>query len=176
MIAETKDLATKYAKIVVTDAQGRYVIPEVPDANYKVWVRGEGLMDTAQVDARPGKQLDFKAEQAIPAQAAQLYPGMYWYAMLEIPAKSEIPGTGDKSNQTPDTTKMQEQWVDTVKKACRCGRTRWPIDQQFRRFELACNEHAELLFLRQKATNSATPITISTMPQSSRTEIGCLKE
>ena len=32
VIAETKDLPTKYAKIVVTDDQGRFVIPDLPDA------------------------------------------------------------------------------------------------------------------------------------------------
>src|SRR6202047_3435092 len=72
VIAETKDLPTKFAKVVVTDDQGRFVIPELPDANYKVWVRGYGLQDTAQVDARPGKLLDFKdAPAATPAAAAQ---------------------------------------------------------------------------------------------------------
>src|SRR4051812_23902332 len=30
VIAETTDLPTKYAKIVVTDDQGRYVIPDLP--------------------------------------------------------------------------------------------------------------------------------------------------
>src|ERR1700693_3448907 len=61
VIAETKDLPTKYAKIVVTDDQGRFVIPDLPDASYKVWVRGYGLQDTQQQETRPGKLLDFKA-------------------------------------------------------------------------------------------------------------------
>src|SRR5881396_3149122 len=43
VIAETTDLPTKYAKIVVTDDQGRYLIPDLPKANYNVWVRGYGL-------------------------------------------------------------------------------------------------------------------------------------
>ena len=34
VIAETKDLPTGYRKIVVTDDQGRYVIPDLPKANY----------------------------------------------------------------------------------------------------------------------------------------------
>ena len=38
VIAETTDLPTKYAKIVVTDDQGRYVLPDLPKANYTVWV------------------------------------------------------------------------------------------------------------------------------------------
>ena len=36
VIAETTDLATKYAKIVVTDDEGRYLLPDLPKANYMV--------------------------------------------------------------------------------------------------------------------------------------------
>jgi len=119
VIAETKDLPTKYAKVVVTDDQGRYLIPELPDATYKVWARGYGLADTAQVDTRPGKMVDLKASPAASAAAAaQLYPGMYWYAMLDIPKPEEFPGTGDKGNKMPETMKSQAQWMDTVKNAC----------------------------------------------------------
>src|SRR6516162_8067903 len=45
VIAETTELPTRYIKSVVTDEQGRYVIPELPVANYQVWVRGYGLVD-----------------------------------------------------------------------------------------------------------------------------------
>ena len=55
VIAETTDLPTKYAKIVVTDDQGRYLIPDLPKANYSVWVRGYGLVDSPKVQAAPGK-------------------------------------------------------------------------------------------------------------------------
>src|SRR6201994_156504 len=108
IIAETKDLPTKYAKIVVTDDQGRFVIPELPDVNYKVWVRGYGLTESAPVDAKPGKQVDFTVKPAASAAAdAQLYPGMYWYSLLDIPAPSEFPGTGPKGNKMPPTMKSQ---------------------------------------------------------------------
>ena len=46
VIAETTDLPTKFRKIVVTDDAGRYLLPELPKANYKVWVRGYGLVDS----------------------------------------------------------------------------------------------------------------------------------
>ena len=119
VIAETRDLPTKYAKIVVTDDQGRFVIPGLPDASYKVWVRGYGLTDSAPVNAGPGKQVDFKVQPAASAAAAaQLYPGMYWYSMLDIPPPQEFPGTGDKGNKMPETMKSQAQWVDTVKNMC----------------------------------------------------------
>ena len=61
VIAETTDLPTRYAKMVVTDDQGRYVVPDLPKAKYKVWVRGYGLVDSPKVDGEPGKQLDLKA-------------------------------------------------------------------------------------------------------------------
>ena len=61
VIAETHDLATRYAKMVVTDDQGRYVVPDLPQAHYKVWVRGYGLIDSPKVDADPGKEIDLTA-------------------------------------------------------------------------------------------------------------------
>src|SRR5262245_50485992 len=57
VIAETTDLPTKFTKIVVTDDQGRFVIPELPKANYSVWVRGYGLVDSQKVQSEPGKTL-----------------------------------------------------------------------------------------------------------------------
>ena len=47
-----------WSKIVVTDDQGRYVVPDLPEANYSVWVRGFGLVDSPKVQARPGRRLD----------------------------------------------------------------------------------------------------------------------
>src|SRR5437879_1507095 len=49
VIAETTDLPTKFAKIVVTDDRGRYLMPDLPKANYSVWVRGYGLVDSPKV-------------------------------------------------------------------------------------------------------------------------------
>src|SRR5262245_17808702 len=49
VIAETTDLPTKFAKIVVTDDQGRYVMPDLSKANYSLWVRGYGLVDSPKV-------------------------------------------------------------------------------------------------------------------------------
>ena len=61
VIAETTDLPTKFVKIVVTDDRGRYLVPELPKANYSVWVRGYGMVDSPKVKATPGKTLDLKA-------------------------------------------------------------------------------------------------------------------
>src|SRR5688572_18977395 len=58
VIAETTDLPTKFAKIVVTDDRGRFLMPDLPKASYQVWVRGYGLVDSAKTSTPPGKRLD----------------------------------------------------------------------------------------------------------------------
>src|SRR6266700_1735898 len=58
VIAETRDLPTRFTKAVVTDDQGRYVLPDLPKGKYKVWARGYGLVDSDKVDGEPGKQLN----------------------------------------------------------------------------------------------------------------------
>ncbi len=119
VIAETTDLPTKYAKVVVTDDKGRYLIPDLPKASYTVWVRGYGLVDSAKSTAEPGKRLNLKARVApSEKQAAEYYPGMYWYSMLNIPAKDQFPGTGEKGNGIAPVIKTQEAWVDAVKNSC----------------------------------------------------------
>src|SRR5215213_325422 len=79
VIAETTDLPTKFARMVVTDDQGRYVLPDLPQASYQVFVRGYGLVDSARVPAKPGQTLDLKAVIApSPREAAAIYPPNYW--------------------------------------------------------------------------------------------------
>ena len=96
VIAETTDLPTTFAKMVVTDDQGRYVIPDLPNAKYKVWVRGYGLVDSPKVDAEPGKPLNLTAVMAPnDAAAAAYYPAIYWYAMMKIPDGSQFGGKSD---------------------------------------------------------------------------------
>ena len=118
VIAETKDLATNYIKIVVTDDQGRYVVPDLPAANYSVWVRGYGLADSKPVTARPstGNNAPALALTAVAAkdkvEAAKVYPGDYWMSMLQPPARSAFPiGTG-QSQQT------LEGWMHSFKSSC----------------------------------------------------------
>ncbi|PYM59777.1 MAG: hypothetical protein DMD79_17015, partial [Candidatus Rokuibacteriota bacterium] len=99
VIAETTDLPTRFVKIVVTDDQGRYVIPDLPKAGYRVWVRGYGLVDSPTVQTAAGQIVNLTAVVApSPAAAAQYYPALYWYAMLKIPATGEFPGTGPDGN------------------------------------------------------------------------------
>src|SRR5438094_5463868 len=85
VIAETTELPTKLAKIVVTDDRGRFVVPDLPKANYNVWVRGYGLVDSPKVQTAPGKLLNLKAVPAPnAAAAAEYYPPIYWFSMLHV--------------------------------------------------------------------------------------------
>src|SRR4051794_21428054 len=46
VIAETRGTPTHLVKSVVTDDRGRFVVPDLPNAEYDVWVRGYGLVDS----------------------------------------------------------------------------------------------------------------------------------
>ena len=112
VIAETTDLPTKFAKIVVTDDLGRYLIPDLPRATYRVWVRGFGLVDSPKVEASPGRNLNLTA---VPGRsekdATQYYPAMYWWALLNPPPTSEFPMPKIKS---------QGEWLNIIKVGA-CG-------------------------------------------------------
>jgi hypothetical protein len=112
VIAETRDLQLRYIKIVVTDDQGRYVIPDLPKANYQVWARGYGLVDSNKVMSVPGRLVAITAIPApTPADAAQYYPAIYWYSMLKIPVADQFtghtPGIGAEITQT--------EWLNGMK-------------------------------------------------------------
>jgi hypothetical protein len=114
VIAETTDLPTKFARIVVTDDRGRYLIPDLPKATYDVWVRGYGLVDSKHVRAAAGKLLNLTAEIAPdPRAAAQYYPAGYWFSLMHVPEKSEFPGTG--ANGIAPAMKTQADWLRTMK-------------------------------------------------------------
>src|SRR5262249_11919698 len=116
VIAETTELPTKYAKIVVTDDQGRYVIPDLPNASYQVWVRGYGLVDSPKVRAKPGQQLNLTAVPAPNERAsAQYYPAIYWYAMMHMPLEKEFGGSPDiPQNITRELWRQRMGNVDCI--------------------------------------------------------------
>ncbi|MCZ6712245.1 MAG: carboxypeptidase-like regulatory domain-containing protein, partial [Gammaproteobacteria bacterium] len=119
VIAETSGLQTSYRKIVVTDDEGRYLLPDLPTAEYSVWVRGYGLLDSAKHAAHPGDEIDITAEvAAIAQQAAAVYPANYWYSLLEVPAADQFPGTGADGNGISEQMRNQALFVDRLKDGC----------------------------------------------------------
>jgi len=118
VIAETDELETQVIKIVVTDDAGRFLIPELPDATFDVWVRGYGLKDSTPVEGAPGAVLSLRAAAATPAEAAEIYPASYWASLLAPPPPSDFPGTGRGGNGIGPRMTSQEAWVDQMKQGC----------------------------------------------------------
>jgi hypothetical protein len=116
VIAETTDLPTKFTRIVVTNDKGQYLVPDLPLANYTVWVRGYGLVDSAKLRAKPGQKLDHKALAApSEAAAAHYYPAIYWYSMLKIPPAKDFGGsTAIPKNITRENWLRQMNNVDCI--------------------------------------------------------------
>jgi hypothetical protein len=142
VIAETTDLGTRFAKMVVTDDRGRYVIPDLPQATYNVWVRGYGLVDSPKVRASRGQIVNVTAAAArSPAAAAEYYPAIYWFAMLKIPDKSLFPGTGPDGNGMPVTFRTQEQWLNAIQ-LNGCGNCHQLGDKATREFPAALEASA----------------------------------
>ena len=93
VIAETTDLPTRMIKTVVTDDQGRYVIPDLPKANYVVWARGYGLVDSAKTQSEPGKIVNITAIPAPnEAAAARVLSGDLLVLDAQHPGQEHVPG------------------------------------------------------------------------------------
>jgi hypothetical protein len=134
VIAETDDLPTKFRKIVATDDLGRYMLPDLPKANYRVWVRGYGLVDSRPVQATPGMNLPLTAVVASDARAAaEYYPANYWYSLMQIPAKNAFPLTmmapaerdapststgGDRPAAQVAQSVTEADWIYSLKRGC----------------------------------------------------------
>ncbi len=119
VIAETDDLPTKFVRIVVTDDAGRYVLPDLPEANHQIWARGYGMLDSAPVVARPGSHVDIEQTAAPDDRAAaQIYPALYWISLLEVPEADEFPGTGDNGNGISPNLPNQAAWLHGIAANC----------------------------------------------------------
>ena len=121
VIAETRELPTGFNRSVVTDDRGRYVLPDLPNATYDVWVRGYGLVDSPRVKSAPGQILNLTAVVAPDARAAaEYYPANYWFSLVELPPKSDFPGTGLAGNGISRNVKSQAEWISRMKVCIVC--------------------------------------------------------
>jgi hypothetical protein len=120
VIAETDELLTGFVKIVVTDDQGRFMLPELPEADYDVWVRGYGLVDSQKVQLSPDSEgVSLTAVIAPDEQAAaQYYPGDSWWSMIDFPGEGEFPGTGPEGNGLNPGLESQAEYIHAIKSNC----------------------------------------------------------
>ncbi|MSR13266.1 MAG: hypothetical protein EXR86_01635 [Gammaproteobacteria bacterium] len=128
VIAETTATPTPLRKIVVTDEAGKFVVPELPAVNFKMWVRGYGLVDSSPVEAAVGTQLTLKVAAAADAlEAAQVYPASYWLTLFAPPVGAfglaNAAGEGgvfshESKAQTRDPFAGPAQWFAQFKLSC----------------------------------------------------------
>src|SRR5262249_13105760 len=115
-IAETTNLPTRFAKNVVTDDRGRYLIPDLTKAADSVWGTANGLVDSDKVKITPGKNLNLTAVIAPDARAAAgYYPAGYWASLISVPEKTDFPGTGARGNGIAPGMKTQGQFLAWLK-------------------------------------------------------------
>ncbi len=109
VIAETKSLPVPFRKIVVTDDQGRFLVPDLPEGDYEVWVRGYGLKDSERVKAACGEIVKMQvANAATPQEAAKIYPASYWTSLIQPPPMDELPAK----------YKSQDEWLAALRNGC----------------------------------------------------------
>lgn len=132
VIAESTDVMSSdgrsfdvFRKIVVTNDEGRFVVPELPEGRYDVWVRGYGLLDSKPSWNRPGsypaspgtRDLSIRVQRApTPREASRVYPASYWFSLLELPQADHFPGGGDGG--IGGAMESQAQWMGDLKLGC----------------------------------------------------------
>ena len=122
VIAETK-LAVPFRKIVVTDDQGRFLVPDLPAGSYELWGRGYGLKDSEKSKAERGAEITLQVNNAAnPREAARIYPAAYWTSLIKPPSKEELPA-GYQS---------QEHWLAALRGGCnQCHQIGMPTMRRF---------------------------------------------
>ena len=121
VIAETL-LPVPFRKIVVTDDQGRFLVPDLPAGDYNVWVRGYGLVDSEKVPAQRGGRVRLEVGDATPLEAAKNYPAAYWAALIEPPANEVL----------PEGYTTQEEWLAGFRTHCgQCHQVGMPISRLY---------------------------------------------
>jgi len=127
VIAETDGLPTHFSRIVVTDDNGQFLIPDLPaSASYDVWVRGYGLRDSQPVKAPRGERLTLQVENAqTPQEAAKIYPANYWLSLYQPPPTSVLPLVDSEDSAAPASHAQQADEESGVAARRYPGREHW---------------------------------------------------
>ena len=110
MIAETTALPTKFAKVVVTDEQGRFVCGPaeglVSGVGPGIWVGG---FAAGGGDAGEGR--DAAGHDGADAAGGGEIPSNYWYSLIKVPPRSEFPGTGPPGTGLRSDSRRRSGWI-----------------------------------------------------------------
>ena len=94
-------------------------MPDLPKANYKMWVRGYGLVDSTPVQGTVGQHLALTAVQAPNARvAAHLYPANYWCWMINVPPANQFPAPATRATASRPRCSTRAQFVSGIKASC----------------------------------------------------------
>lgn len=119
VIAETDEIGLGMTKIVVTDENGRFVVPELLDVAYSVWARGYGLRDSTPQDSGVGDNLKIRVESVEnESEAAEIYPANHWLSLIDVPGADNFPGTGTAGNGISEGMPTQEHFVTHLIENC----------------------------------------------------------
>ena len=117
VIAETTSPPTRLIRIVVTDDRGRFVIPDLPKAplaqRLGSRLRAGGLAE----DHCPARRKPGAEGVAAPPTSARRRATTRrsdWYAMMQMPPKSDFPGTGETGNGISPNIRSQGEWIRNV--------------------------------------------------------------
>ena len=116
VIAETRDTPTRLIKSVVTDDQGRYLVPDLPKADYDVWVRGYGLVDSPKVKAAPGKSVEPEGGRRARQESggAVLSRRSTGSRCCRCRRRATSPAPGRQGNGISPNIKSQGEWIRNV--------------------------------------------------------------
>ena len=85
-------------KTVVTDENGRYVIPDLPGPNpYQVRARVYGYADRwiKNVSAGTVVNIEYQAQDRLGSkETAAQYPAQYWLSLVDVPSESKVKAAG----------------------------------------------------------------------------------
>ncbi len=135
VVAETTGLPTHFSRIVVTDDNGQFLIPDLPPSvSYDVWVRGYGLRDSQPIKTGLGERLTLQVENArTPQEASRIYPANYWLSLYQPPASNALPladsegaaaplsPAGERDEEAGEAARRypgREHWVGQMKLGC----------------------------------------------------------
>ena len=121
VIAETTDTPTKFRKIVVTDDQGRYLLPDLPAKAPRTRSGCEAMASSIRRQSarrRADASRSPRPWRPIARAAAQIYPANYWYSLIDIPPEKEFPGTGPSGNGIARRWRTQHHWINQIKANC----------------------------------------------------------
>ena len=116
VIAETRTLPTRFIRSVVTDDQGRYLVPDLPKADYDVWVRGYGLVDSPKVKATPGQTVNLKARRSAGQEGSRaVLPGAVLVRADADAAEERLPRHRSKAGTASRRhVRSQGEWIRNV--------------------------------------------------------------